>query len=445
MKKLIVIAICAYTFMSCSKEDDYVPVSQLDRDLEALLFLRSNNVGKSFFVLPESDDFSNIPQDPNNPITREKVNLGRLLFHETGLAKEAEHNDGMNTYSCASCHHAAAGFQANKRQGIGDGGIGFGVSGEMRSANPNYSNTELDVQPIKSPTVLNGAYQKVMLWNGQFGATGMNANTQAQWTAGTPKEKNHLGFEGIETQAIAGIGVHRLMMNATLAQDLGYKSYFDVAFADVPEAERYTIKTAGLAIAAYERTILASQAPFQKWLKGDYSALSNDEKKGAALFFDKAKCYQCHTGPSLNSMEFVALGMNDLEGADVFGNPVDDATRKGRGGFTQNPDDNYKFKVPQLYSIKYNGFYGHGSSFNSIKQIIEYKNSAQKENMHVPTTALDARFTPLNLTTNEINLLTAFVEKSLNDSNLVRYVPDNVLSNNCIPNNDSQSQQQICN
>jgi len=120
-------------------------------------------------------------------------------------------------------------------------------------------------------------------------------------------------------------------------------------------------------------------------------------------------------------------------------------TRKGRGGFTQNPDDNYKFKIPQLYSIKYNGFYGHGSSFTSIKEIVTYKNKAIKENNIVPNRNLDSRFKPLNLTDKDIDLVTLFVEKSLNDTNLKRYVPSNVLSNNCIPNNDIQSQQDICN
>lgn len=444
MKKLLLFALCAGVFVSCAKEENYEPLSKIDKNLERLLQQRSNN-NLGFFKLPESDDFASLPQDPNNAITKEKVVLGQLLFHETGLAKQAKHADGMFTYSCASCHHSKAGFQSCKKQGIGDGGVGFGNSGETRTMSASYSSEMVDVQPIKSPSVLNSAYQKLMLWNGQFGATGMNAGTESQWTAGTPKETNNLGFEGVEIQAIAGLKVHRLDVNTQIVTDLGYKPYFDAAFPNVPESERYTIKNAGLAIAAYERTVVANEAPFQEWLKGNTDAMSKQEKEGAIIFFSKGKCYECHTGPSLNSMDFMALGMKDLEGADIFGNPVDDATRKGRGGFTGKHEDNYKFKVPQLYSIKANGFYGHGSSFNSVREIIEYKNKAVKENMLVPDNALDARFKPLNLTDYEVTALTLFVEKSLNDENLSRYAPENVLSNNCIPNNDSQSQAEICN
>ena len=61
--------------------------------------------------------------------------------------------------------------------------------------------------------MLNVAYQKVMLWNGQFGATSVNTGTESQWTADTPIETNFLGFEGLETQAIAGLGVHRMKVN----------------------------------------------------------------------------------------------------------------------------------------------------------------------------------------------------------------------------------------
>ncbi len=431
--------------MSCNKEESYLPVSNIDLNLNTVILKRANQLGKSYFILPSSTDFSKIPQDPNNPITEDKVLLGKLLFHETALGKSAKHTDGLETYSCASCHHSKAGFQSCKKQGIGDGGVGFGFSGELRRKGDNYTEDMVDVQPIKSPSILNGAYQKVMLWNGQFGATGMNVGTQSQWTTGTPKETNNLGFEGLETQAIAGLTVHRLEINSTLIEDLGYKPLFDKAFPNVNISERYSIKNAGLAIAAYERTVLSNEAPFQKWLKGEPKAMSENEKKGAIIFFDKGKCYQCHSGPSLGTMEFAALGMKDLGGGDVLGKPVDEATKKGRGGFTQNPNDDYKFKIPQLYSIKYNGFYGHGSSFKSVKEIIEYKNKAIKENIEVPDSNLDTRFEPLNLTEEEIDLLTLFVEKSLDDKNLKRYVPNNVLSNNCIPNNDTQSQQDICN
>ena len=146
------------------------------------------------------------------------------------------HSVSEGTYSCASCHFASAGFQAGRFQGIAEGGTGFGINGESREANIQYLEEDLDVQPVKSPSVMNTAYQKIMLWNGQFGATGLNTGTESAWTFDTPKETNFLGFEGVETQAIAGLKVHRMDIDEdnSVIEDLGYKTMFDEAFSNVP-------------------------------------------------------------------------------------------------------------------------------------------------------------------------------------------------------------------
>ncbi|WP_373073514.1 cytochrome-c peroxidase, partial [Zeaxanthinibacter enoshimensis] len=210
-------------------------------------------------IIPDSEDLSSIPSDPRNHLTKEKVLLGKFLFHETGLAVVPKTESGRGTYSCATCHHAAAGFQSGILQGLGEGGSGFGLMGEGRHLGEGYDKTNTDMQPIKSPTIVNTAYQEVMLWNGQFGALGVNKGTENQWTEGTPKENNHLGFSGLEIQAIAGLGVHRMDCQPEMITQSNYKTYFDNTFPSVPENERYTKINAGLAIAAYERTVLSSE------------------------------------------------------------------------------------------------------------------------------------------------------------------------------------------
>ncbi|NRA92455.1 MAG: cytochrome-c peroxidase, partial [Psychroserpens sp.] len=364
----------------CASDDNYIEVP-FDSVLEQRLAELYGS--KEELILPYSNEFNAIPTDPNNPITEAKVTLGKFLFHETGLAKNPNMEESMNSYSCASCHHAKAGFQSGIKQGIGEGGMGFGTFGEGRHKNPMYLDEDLDIQPIRSPTVLNVAYQEVMLWNGQFGATGVNEGTEANWTPGTPKAANNFGFEGVETQVIAGLDVHRLMIEEDFIINSGYKELFDAAYPNIAEEERYTKMNGALAIAAYERTVLPNQAPFQQWLRGDDNAMSEDETKGALLFFGKANCFACHSGPGLNSMDFYAIGMKDLEGDDVI-NGVDDATKRGRGGFTGDPLDDYKFKTPQLYNLKDVSFYGHGGSFNTIAEVVNYKNQGVKENDDVP-------------------------------------------------------------
>ncbi|GJM27906.1 MAG: cytochrome-c peroxidase [Cyclobacteriaceae bacterium] len=418
-------------------------MEDLDADLATLI---SN---PDFFILPASDDFASIPQDPLNPITAEKVELGKFLFHETatgGNPKLKNDYDSEGTYSCASCHHVAAGFRAGRKQGLSEGGVGWGLVGEARVMNPKYEDylDSLDVQPIRSPTAMNGAYQDVMLWNGQFGATKSNAGTEANWTPGTPKAVNALGFEGLEIQAIAAQDVHRLKIDEDLLNEYPeYKDLFDAAYGTY-DTDPQTIKElGGLAMAAYERILLSNEAPFQQYLKGNKSALTDTQKRGAILFFGKAKCVQCHTGPALNSMAFEALGINEMKGEGTFNTEGDKPERFGRGSFTNNPDDNYKFKVPQLYNLKDDDFFGHGATFTSVRDIVEYKNQAVPQNAEVPASQLAEEFIPLDLTSEEVDQLTEFLEEALYDDNLVRYVPESLPSGFFFPVNDVDSQDDM--
>ncbi|MEL6134223.1 MAG: cytochrome c peroxidase, partial [Bacteroidota bacterium] len=417
--------------------------AQLNMELTLKLDSLGGPKGIRAFMLPNPTSLEQIPQDPRNPLNTEKILLGKHLFHETGLGVSPLDSVGMYSYSCASCHHVVAGFQAGRQQGIGEGGKGFGLIGEGRVLREDYNPLKVDVQPMRSPSALNVAYQTNMLWNGQFGATGINAGTEAQWTSGTPKEVNNLGFEGVETQAIAGLQVHRQGINYTLLNEEKYKNWFDKAFYEIEETRRLSIQNIGLAIAAYERTLLPKEAPFQRWLSGDQDAMTLDEKKGALLFFGKGECGSCHKGPALNEMAFYGYGMKDMEGNGTIRAASSMGANLGRGDFTKNPEDNYKFKVPQLYNLKDSPFYGHGGTFQSVHDVVAYKNTAIAENPNVPTSQLAEQFAPLNLTEEEVDLITLFIEDALYDDNLDRYVPDVLPSGNCFPNADQQSKSDL--
>lgn len=443
MKKRLTIlyGICLLLVSACQKES--TDGNLLDVELNAALFNASDGEGRKYFKLPESHQLNQIPQDPNNSLNPAKVELGKMLFHETGLGVTPNDAVSIMTYSCASCHFAGAGFQAGVPQGIGEGGIGFGINGEGRFHNPDYAPTDMDVQPLRTPTAMNGAYQKNVLWNGQFGATGVNTGLSDLWAGleGTdsPLLVNSKGFEGLETQAIAGMGVHRMDCTPEMVESSGYKSMFDAAFPNIPAPERYELEQAGLAIAAYERTLLANKAPFQQWLRGDDKAMSKAEKRGAVVFFERANCVKCHTGPALNSMEFHALGMEDLDGPQVTNYDPTNSAHKGRGGFTKDTKDDYAFKVPQLYNLIDSPFYGHGASFESIREIVEYKNTGQAENTNVTNAQLSDEFKPLHLSQQEIDDLTLFLERSLRDPDLKRYEPTALPTGNCFPNADETS------
>ena len=416
--------------------------TSVDASLEAHLADVSDGSGLAFFMQPESDEFDGIPQDPKNPITREKVDLGRLLFHETALGTKPELEMGEGTYSCASCHHAGAGFQSGVSQAIGEGGIGFGVQGEGRMPDAGYPTELIDVQPIRTPAALNAAYQENMTWSGQLGATGLNEGTKYAWMGA--RAFNRLGYQGVETQAMAALQTHRLDVPRFVKRYPLYKELFDRAFPEIEERRRYTRVTAALAIAAYERTLLANRAPFQRWLRGERPAMTAAEKRGAILFFGKAGCVACHTGPALNSMRFEAIGMKDLwEHPQALNATADSVHNEGRGGFTDRPEDMYRFKVPQLYNLADADFFGHGASFTDLEDVVAYKNAAQAENERVPPEMLSKLFVPLGLSEAEIDDLVAFLSSGLRDPELDRYVPEMVLSGACFPNNDARSRSEI--
>lgn len=442
---------------SCKKEDYYVEIENnnpetlnFTSELDVELIETLNKIGgASYFLLPRSGEYNKIPQDPKNPITKEKVELGKLLVHETATGANPRITKNLFTYACASCHPVASSFFAGAKQGIGEGGIGFGLAGENRKIDPTMILDSVDIQPIKVPTLLNVAYQEVMLWNGSMGGVGMNAEHINKEENPTDFIDNLLGFEGLEVQAMAAQGVHGILtFSKFLASFQQYNPLFDRAFPNVDATERYTRENGGLAIAAYLRTLLANEAPWQKWLRGESEAMSEKEKEGAILFMTKGKCYQCHTGPALKSDGFYAFGFASMKasGGVIIDEEIFLEKEKGRGDFTKNSNDDYKFKVPTLYNLRDSKFFGHGSSFTSIKDVITYKNKGIKQNNNVPDTQLASQFGTMNLTEDEIDKITSFLTNALYDPNLKRYVPLSVLSGNCIPVNDEQSKMDLgCN
>ncbi len=429
--------------LSCEKDDN------IDEQLTAALEKHSPNGKVDGYVMPGSYDLENLPnQDVKNPITPAKVELGKMLFFETGIGLQPTYPVSKEAYSCSSCHVPSKNLTAGRFQGIADGGIGFGEHGEGRSKNPQYLGDEVDAQGARPLPVINLTYVTNALWAGTFGSYGVNVGTESVWNQDTLVALNHQGFEGLEANNQRALVVHRQVINKAVCDSLGYTAMFDAAFPDFPESERYSLKTGAFAIAAYFRTILTNHAPFQLWLKGNQTGMTEQQKKGALLFFGKAGCVNCHNSPSLNSMRFFAVGVKNLyqSGHEVFRTNATDKRNFGRGGFTGKAEDMHKFKVPQLYNMKDVGFYFHGASKQSLREVVEYFNAAVPENPDVPASQIAAAFKPLGLTELEKDDLVEFLENGLYDPDMLRYVPSQTMSGNCFPNNDAQSKQDMgCN
>jgi cytochrome c peroxidase len=436
---LLLLFLTGLLFTGCTSDELDNP---LDVQLQQRLSQISPTGDLTGFALPSSNDLAAIPQDPHNPLTPDKVQLGKMLFFETGLALDPVHESGRETYSCGSCHVPSSGFMAGREQGIADGGMRFGTLGEGRTKNPSYADLELDAQGVRPLCMFNVAYVSNTTWNGRFGSGGANVGTEHAWEGQT--EVNHLGYSGLETQNIEGLKLHRMVVNEDVVDSLRYRPLFDAAFSDVPEEERYSLETASFAISAYLRTLITDRAPFQRWVRGNQNAMTDAEKRGALLFFGKANCFSCHKGPALNAVEFYAIGVNDLHATgNAFATSADDPRNLGRGQFTGWEEDMYKFKVPQLYNLKDAAFLFHGSSKKNLEEVVQYFNEGLPENLNVPIEQISPKFRALYLSESEQKDLLEFLQHSLYDPDINRHVPNEVLSGNCFPNNDPDSREDL--
>ncbi|NND31077.1 MAG: hypothetical protein HKN76_00710 [Saprospiraceae bacterium] len=441
----ILVLLCILFIMSCQPETEVseeIPL-QLDKELMETL-ITASPTGKFFhFILADENKLEHLPnQDPRNPITREKVRLGKFLFFETGLAQDAKDSACYETFSCASCHIPESGFLPGRIQGIADGAHGFGFQGSLREKLSIYEEADLDAQGVRPLTVLNVAYMTNTLWSGLFGAGHVNEGTEQLWD-GPLAEVNHLGYTGLESQNIEGVKLHRLALNDHVLDDFGYRSLFDAAFPEVPVEERYSDEAISFALGAYLRTILTTRAPFQQWLKGDRSALTENQKKGALLFFGKARCFRCHNSPALSGLTFHALGTKDLYERGGLNTSDTDMRNQGRGMFTQDQEDYYKFKVPQLYNLKDYKTFFHGSSKESLEEVLAFKMRARSEKEQLKDSDLSSLFQPFDLTQSEQAQILDFLKEGLYDRDYARFVPSELPSGLCFPNNDQRSRNDL--
>ncbi len=430
IKYLPLAIICLFGFIGCNHEE----LSSVDKDLNKLI----NN--RQRYILPDEQNLSEIPQSPFNPLTPEKVKLGKLLFFEPVFANEAKRFDQKFTFTCSSCHVPEAGFRPGRMQGIADGGFGFGRQGESRVKYPFYHADSIDAQGARPLAMMNVAYVENTMWNGSFGSDGQNVGTESMWgvfDSGTAINKLRLGT--LEGQNIEGLKVHRMQYSKEIITNAGYKKLFDEAFPDMPEEERYSRKGASFALSAYLRQLLTTQAPFQKWLKGDDQGMTEQQKKGALLFFGKAGCNGCHYEKNLGSMKFEAVGVDDLFEHNGLKTSISDRRNLGRGGFTGKQEDMFKFRTPQLYNLGDSGPYFHGGSLETLQEVVQYFNNGVKQNQRVPNSQLSSFIRPLGLSDQEVKDLTEFIKTGLRDPDLKRYVPESVISGLCFPNNDPAS------
>ncbi len=336
-----------------------------------------------------------VPVPADNPLTREKIELGRRLFYDRRLSL----ND---TFSCAMCHVPEQGFTSNE--------LAMAVGIEGRSVRRN------------SPTIYNAAYAAMLFHDGR-------EQTLEQQVWGPLLANNEMGNPSVGRvlEKIRGIA--------------DYRGRFEAAF----DGKGVSMETLGMALASYERTLISGDSPFDRWyFGGDPAALSAQAQRGFELFTGKAGCVACHRiGEnhalfSDDGLHNTGLGYRESMGLRPETQPVlvapgvsfqvDRAiieqvgekppTDVGRYEVTQNPHDRWKYKTPSLRNVGLTAPYMHNGAFATLREVVDFYDAGG-----VPNELLDPLIRPLHLGETEKADLIAFLE-SLTGSNVDTLVAD---------------------
>lgn len=284
-----------------------------------------------------------VPSD--NPLTKEKIELGKQLYFDPRLSRD-------NTVSCASCHDPESGWSNGERFATGIGGQVGGRS---------------------APTIINAAYQYFQFWDGR--AT--HVEGQALGPIQNPIEMDLTLEELVEK----------------LNKIEGYREQFQQVFGTDVTAENVA-----QAIAAFERTILSGNAPYDRYKAGDEDALSEEAKRGMEVFFNTANCSACHSGPHFTDGAFhnIGVGIAD-ENADV-----------GRYEHSKLLGDRGAFKTPTLREIAKTAPYMHDGRLATLEEVVEYYDKGGE-----PNPQLDEAIFPLELTDQQKKDLIVFLKEGL--------------------------------
>jgi cytochrome c peroxidase len=327
------------------------------------------------------------PNPADNPTTPEKVELGKLLFFDGRLS-------GNGAMPCSACHLPDAGWDFPEK-------ISLGYPGTTHWRN--------------SQTIVNSAYYGKLFWAGSSKSLEGQARSAARG-------------------GVAGNGEDD-MMEARLAFVPEYRKRFKSVFGDTWPNVRH----AYMAIAAFERTLVQKDTPFDNYMRGDDKALDASQKRGLDLFTGKAGCAQCHTGAMLTNEKYYNLGVPPYDGWET--DALAQITFRFElyaKGVTQDKYKKYKddpgyyfrtkqvahlgkFRVPSLRYTKYTAPYMHNGMLASLADVVDFYNAGGGENEFSATKTKLIK--PLGLNDKEKADLVAFIE-SLSGERMVMEQPD---------------------
>ena len=323
--------------------------------ITASSFAQAADVPKSDAVAKVPLGLDPLPIPADNPQTAAKIELGKQLYFDPRLSYDG-------TISCATCHDPAKGWSN------GDA-FGVGIKGQKGGRN--------------SPTVINAAYFPLQFWDGRA----KELEGQALGPIQNPIEMGHTLDACVE--CLSGIE--------------GYKKQFKEVFGT-----EVTSDGIAKAIAAFERTVLSGDAPYDRYKAGDKKVLSASAERGMNLFFNKGHCSACHAGSNFSDAAFHNIGVGmDKEKPD-----------EGRQVISKMLGDRGAFKTPGLREIARTAPYMHDGSLKTLEEVVEHYNKGGVANPQ-----LDEEIFPLQLTAEEKADLVTFMKEGLSSASYPMVAP----------------------
>ena len=313
-----------------------------------------------------------------------KVELGRLLFFDKLLS-------GNRNISCATCHHSLTDTGDGLSLPVGEGGRGLGMTRDTGSG--------LDAiherVPRNAPPVFNLGAKEFhrMFHDGRLEVDSSQPSgfrspagddfpegldnvlaAQAMFPVTSATEMAGQGSEN-EISEAAVLGDLPLLWERLAIRLRANETYVDLfiaAFADINAAEDITYVHAANAIGAFEAAAWrADMSPFDRFLRGDRQAMSAKARKGMNLFYGKAGCASCHSGPFLTDHEFHAVCMPQI--GPGKGDGPSGHEDFGREQVTAEPADRFKFRTPSLRNVALTGPWGHSGAFDNLRDIVRHQ------------------------------------------------------------------------
>ena len=312
-----------------------------------------------------------------------RVELGRLLFFDKILS-------GNKNISCATCHHSLTDTGDGLSLGVGEGGQGLGVARDTGQG----SQAIHERVPRNAPAVFNlGAREfqrlfhdgRVELDSSQPSGFRSPAGNdlppgldnvlavQAMFPVTSPTEMAGQAPENeIANVAATGdlLGVWDLLA-ARLQANAAYVAFFRMAFDEVETADDITYVQAANAIAAFEAKAWRSDtSSFDRYLRYDRKAMSPSARRGMTLFYGRAGCSDCHSGPFQTDHQFHAVAMPQIGPGKGDGSSGHEDF--GRERVTGHQEDRYTFRTPTLRNVAVTGPWGHDGAYNSLRQMVSH-------------------------------------------------------------------------